>query len=126
MNNSNDWYQCLRLIHNQNPQQTSGYCLTQAEIQFNSNHIGTISKTGNSLWNNLDISHIDVELNQSTAHDCCQNLSQRNYCFLYHSKQYPDLVIPIVLHFFQSPLLSLEWCMYGSTYGHQTSQLFTQ
>jgi hypothetical protein len=35
---------------------------------------------------------IDLELNQTSHHDCCQNLSQRNYCFLYHAKQYPDQV----------------------------------
>ncbi|CAF1233906.1 unnamed protein product [Adineta steineri] len=69
VNTSDDWYQCLRSINDQHPQQSSGYCLTQTEIQTHSSHI---------------------ELNQTTHYDCCQNLSQKNYCFLYHSKQYPD------------------------------------
>ncbi|CAF2759839.1 unnamed protein product [Rotaria sp. Silwood2] len=67
VNTSNDWYQCLRLIKDRHPQQNNGYCLTQAEIQFPSNHI---------------------EFNQTSNYDCCQNLSQKNYCFLYHSKQH--------------------------------------
>ncbi|CAF1368829.1 unnamed protein product, partial [Didymodactylos carnosus] len=67
-----DWYSCLRIINDRNPfyQQQPGYCLTQAEIQLHSSHI---------------------ELNQSSNHDCCKNISDTNYCFLYHSKQYPDL-----------------------------------
>ncbi|CAF0824980.1 unnamed protein product [Rotaria sordida] len=67
VNTSNDWYQCLRLIKDRHPQQSSGYCLTQTEIQLLSNHI---------------------EFNQTSNYDCCQNLSQKNYCFLFHSKQY--------------------------------------
>ncbi|CAF3695094.1 unnamed protein product [Rotaria sordida] len=69
VNTSNDWYRCLRSINERYPHQSSGYCLTQTEIQLHSSHI---------------------ELNQSIHYDCCQNLSQKNYCFLYHSKQYPD------------------------------------
>ncbi|CAF1571222.1 unnamed protein product [Adineta ricciae] len=69
VNTSKDWYQCLRTINDRTPQQSSGYCLTQTEIQLHSSHI---------------------ELNQTSHHDCCQNLSQKNYCFLFHSKQYPD------------------------------------
>ncbi len=41
VNTSKDWYQCLRLISDRNPQQSSGYCLTQAEIQLLSSHTGT-------------------------------------------------------------------------------------
>ncbi|UJR22518.1 hypothetical protein I4U23_025568 [Adineta vaga] len=67
VNTSNDWYQCLRLIRDRRPQDSSGYCLTQDEIQLLSNHI---------------------EFNQTINYDCCQNFSQKNYCFLYHSKQY--------------------------------------
>ncbi|CAF3644359.1 unnamed protein product [Rotaria sp. Silwood1] len=67
VNTSNDWYQCLRLIRDRHPEQSSGYCLTQAKIQLLSNHI---------------------EFNQTNNYDCCQNLFQKNYCFLYHSKQH--------------------------------------
>ncbi|CAF3510994.1 unnamed protein product [Adineta steineri] len=63
---SKDWYQCLRSIRDKHSLQSSGYCLTQAEIQLLSSHI---------------------ELNQTSNYDCCQNLSQKNYCFLYHSEQ---------------------------------------
>ncbi|CAF0955691.1 unnamed protein product [Rotaria magnacalcarata] len=69
VNTSNDWYKCLRLTNDRPPQHSSGHCLTQSEIQIHSSHI---------------------ELNQRINFDCCQNLSQKNYCFLYHSKQYPD------------------------------------
>ncbi|CAF1154547.1 unnamed protein product [Rotaria sp. Silwood1] len=67
VNTSNDWYQCLRLIRDRHPEQSSGYCLTQTKIQLLSNHI---------------------EFNQTSNYDCCQNLFQKNYCFLYHSKQH--------------------------------------
>jgi len=39
---------------------------------------------------NLILLFKNLELNQRTHFDCCQNLSQKNYCFLFHSKQYPD------------------------------------
>ncbi|CAF1047392.1 unnamed protein product [Adineta ricciae] len=67
VNTANDWYQCLRLIRDRRPQDSSGYCLAQAEIQQFSSH---------------------TEYNQTINHDCCQNLSQKNYCFLYHLKQH--------------------------------------
>ncbi|CAF0742403.1 unnamed protein product [Adineta steineri] len=37
---SKDWYQCLRSIRDKHSLQSSGYCLTQAEIQLLSSHIG--------------------------------------------------------------------------------------
>lgn len=37
---SNDWYQCLRSIHERNPLESSGFCLSQTEIQIISSHIG--------------------------------------------------------------------------------------
>ncbi|CAF2048445.1 unnamed protein product [Rotaria magnacalcarata] len=63
---SNDWYRCLRLISDRHVLDSTGYCLTQAEIQLLSSY---------------------TEFNQTSNYDCCQNLSQKNYCFLYHSKQ---------------------------------------
>lgn len=44
VNSSSDWYQCLHSAHQRHPQWSSGYCLTQAEIQLHSSHIGRISK----------------------------------------------------------------------------------
>jgi hypothetical protein len=37
----------------------------------------------------IDNNRLFLEFNQTINHDCCQNLSQKNYCFLYHSKQHP-------------------------------------
>ncbi|CAF3506146.1 unnamed protein product [Rotaria sp. Silwood1] len=47
VNTSNDWYQCLRSINDQHPQQSSGYCLTQTEIQLHSSHIVIMSFENN-------------------------------------------------------------------------------
>ncbi len=74
---SNDWYQCLRIINTRYAYESSGYCLTQAEIQLLSSHI---------------------EYNQTNNYDCCQNLSQKNYCFLYQSKQ-PLYQVEIIIIF---------------------------
>lgn len=90
VNTSNDWYKCLRSINEQLPHISSGYCLTQTEIQTLSSHVGITTKKKHKRF--MKIIFINLELNQGINYDCCQNLSQKNYCFLHQSKQYPENV----------------------------------
>ena len=80
---SQDWYQCLRVIHDRHPLTSSGYCLTSADIQLLSTRIGQRQRGASEKRTVL------LEFNQSSAYDCCQNLSPKNYCFLYRSPSAP-------------------------------------